>query len=187
MKPIVSKDFQLAYYTEYDDKMMNRYESVVQRVVDTDEELKRLEEKCKALLAAQEKWRLEKARLLKLIPAKKSSGLPGPSRSAMSPAKKRRAHSQDREVSGKRQRINEPLHQRAPAPSASTAAPSASTAAPSASTAAPSASTAPSACCTFCLLCCTFCLLCCTFCLLCCTFCLLCCTFCLHSSFHHCC
>ncbi|GIX93532.1 hypothetical protein CDAR_247731, partial [Caerostris darwini] len=52
-----------------------------------------------------------------LIPAKKSSGLPGPSRSAMSPAKKRRAHSQDREVSGKRQRINEPLHQRAPAPS----------------------------------------------------------------------
>ncbi|GIY58664.1 hypothetical protein CEXT_695831 [Caerostris extrusa] len=63
------------------------YESVVQRVVTTDEALKQLEEKYEALLAAQKQWLVERAQLIQLIPAEKSSGLPGPSRSPMSPAK----------------------------------------------------------------------------------------------------
>ncbi|GIY24791.1 hypothetical protein CDAR_421631, partial [Caerostris darwini] len=81
-------------------RAVQQYESVVQRVVNTDEELKGKMKCCKGKMKHR-KMAVGEAKLLKLIPAKKSSGLPGPSRSAMSPAKKRRAHSQDREVSGK--------------------------------------------------------------------------------------
>ncbi|GIX97537.1 hypothetical protein CDAR_517601 [Caerostris darwini] len=110
---------------------IQQYERVVQRVVDTEDSLKRLQERYEALLSEKQQWLSERVELMKLIPAKTARELPGASRSPTSPAKKRRAHSPEREVSSKRQRI-EPPSAPAPSPAPTPTAAAAQTPTPSA-------------------------------------------------------
>ncbi|GIY16640.1 hypothetical protein CEXT_644641 [Caerostris extrusa] len=76
----------------YDDGLAQRravrqYELVARRLLSTEKSLRELQEENKVLREAHKNWRLELAKLKKLIPVEKSNGLPGPSRSPMSPAK----------------------------------------------------------------------------------------------------
>ncbi|GIY41699.1 hypothetical protein CEXT_153531 [Caerostris extrusa] len=126
------------------------YESVVRRVVNTEDTLQRLQERYEALLSTQKQWLLERDKLLKLIPAETARALPGASRSPT----KRRAHSPEREDSSKRQRIEpptpSPASAPAPTPAAAAPAPTPAAAAPTPTPAAPTP-----ACCTNSYSCCT--------------------------------
>ncbi|GIY07150.1 hypothetical protein CDAR_56521 [Caerostris darwini] len=73
---------------------------------ETEQSVRELQEENKQLKEAQKNWRTERDELIKRIEIPRE--LPGPSRSPTSPAKKRRAHSPEREVSRKRQRPDLP-------------------------------------------------------------------------------
>ncbi|GIY87275.1 hypothetical protein CDAR_368621 [Caerostris darwini] len=123
-------------------RAVRQYELVVRRLLSVEKSLRELQEENKVLRGAQKNWLSEQTKLKKLIPDEISNGLPGPSRSPMSPAKKRRAHSPEREVSRKRQRVDSPsasLYQRAPAP-----APSATRSPTPSATPSPTPSASPS-------------------------------------------
>ncbi|GIY32439.1 hypothetical protein CDAR_377961 [Caerostris darwini] len=72
---------------------IKQYEAVVQRLVSAEEAARKLQEENQVLKKAHKNWRLERAKLIKLLPIETSRELPGPSQSPTSPAKKRRADS----------------------------------------------------------------------------------------------
>ncbi|GIY85877.1 hypothetical protein CDAR_462031 [Caerostris darwini] len=95
---------------------IKHYEAVVQRLESAEKAVMMLQEENHVLKKAQESSRLERAKLIKLLPIETQRELPGPSQSPTSPAKKRRADSREREVSRKRRRIEPPSAPRPPAP-----------------------------------------------------------------------
>ncbi|GIY75124.1 hypothetical protein CDAR_372111 [Caerostris darwini] len=97
-------------------RAITQYEAVVQRLVNAEEAVRQLQQENHVLKKAQKNWRSERANLIELLPVKVSRELPGPSQSPTSPAKKRRAHTPEREVSRKRQRIERPRASRQRAP-----------------------------------------------------------------------
>ncbi|GIY13561.1 hypothetical protein CDAR_403811, partial [Caerostris darwini] len=80
---------------------IKHYEAVVQRLESAERAVRELQEENQALKKAQENWRLERIKLIELLPMETARELPGPSQSRTSPAKKRRADSLGREVSRK--------------------------------------------------------------------------------------